>query len=359
MSKFITATFLLGLTAFSLHADQAGQNETSQPQTEDEDNDEDLDLFNKDKQVYYFTADFLYWTVNEGATDYALKMRHPAWSTTVADCGVGHYHNADFDWNPGLRVAFGFFRAPHYWDATVQYTFFSLDGDDEVHAPKTPGEFLVGTWQEPSITTPISLKTAKSHIAFNYNLVDFMFSRRFFPNPHLKLSVTGGITGVDIKQTWKVRYEDLADNHSHIRNTWSYLAAGFRLGLHVDWFMGYDLYLTGQMSSALLSGRYNNRSFQKTDAPTPGADNSVAFRNTHFRDTRLAPSLQMLAGLSWQKTFESVRATLFAGYEMTEWFNLHQIYRTTLSAPTAGKDTYINDSAVSLQGLTVSGNLDF
>lgn len=357
MSKFITATFLMGLAAFSLHADQ--DDETSQPQMEAEDEEEDLDLFNKNKQVFFLTADFLYWTVNEGATDYALKMKHPAWSSTAPDYGVGHYHSAEFDWNPGLRVAFGFFRAPHYWDSSIQYTYLSVDGDDEVHAPDSSDRFLLGTWQEPSITTPIALKHAKSHIVFNYNLLDWMFSRRFFPNPHLRLDVSGGLTGVDIKQTWKVRYKDLSDNHSHIRNTWKFFGMGLRLGLHVDWFMGYDIYLTGQMSTALLSGRYNNRSFQKTDAFTPGADNSVAFRNTHFRDTRLAPSLQMLAGLSWQKTFESVRATLFAGYELTSWFNLHQIYRTPLSAPTAGKDTFINDSAVSLQGLTVSGNLDF
>ncbi len=355
MSKFITATFLLGLAAFSLHADKY----IPQPQVDAEDDEEDLDLFNKNDQVFYLTADFLYWTVNEGAVDYALKMKHPAWSTTVYDCGVGHYHNAEFDWNPGLRVAFGFFRAPHFWDSTIQYTYLSLDGDDEVHAPDSSDKFLLGTWQEPSIRTPIALKHAKSHIVFNYNLLDFMFSRRFFPNPHLRLNVGGGITGVDIKQVWKVRYEDLSNNHSHIRNTWSYLAAGLRFGLHVDWFLGYDLYLTGGMSTALLSGRYTNRSFQKTDALTPGADNSISFRNTHFHDTRLAPTIQMLAGISWQKTYESVRATLFAGYELTEWFNLHQIYRTTLGAPTAGKNTYINDSAVALQGLTVSGNLDF
>src|SRR5579863_2862199 len=41
----------------------------------------DCDLFSKDKKVLFVNLEFLWWTVNEGALDYAIKMKNPAWGT--------------------------------------------------------------------------------------------------------------------------------------------------------------------------------------------------------------------------------------------------------------------------------------
>lgn len=346
MKTFSIASFLLGMTTPLLYSDTTPAPATAEP---------DLNLFRKDQTVYFTNAEFLYWTVDEGALDYALKMQEPAFSN-AATYATGRFKNAIFDWDPGFRIGIGHFNAPHFWDVTAQYTYLHAEGSNHAKAPDESDEFLVGTWIGPDFSTTgsaIPLEHAHSHIHFKYNLVDFLFTRRFYPNPHLRLNLFGGATSAFIYQKWRVRYTDFDDNHSHIRNRWQFIGAGLRLGVHLDWYMGWNLYLTGTASTAILSGEYKNRAFQKIES------SSLPVRNTHFRDIRLAYTTQFALGPSWQRSFTNFRTELFLGYELTMWFNLHAIYRSSLAGAPASKDTYINDSAVGLQGLTFRWTMDF
>jgi len=317
----------------------------------------DSDLFNKDKPVWFANAEFLYWLVNEGALDYAVSMNQ---STQLSNtCAIGNYKNARFDWSPGLRVSIGYFRAPNYWDAFLQYAYLPGTGTNTSHAPKDANRYLNGTWIEPEISTvsPAPLHKARSHINLQYHLVDFMFSRRFQPNEHLRVNVFGGPTAAFLYQKWNVFYQDTVGFQSQIRNRWQFEGAGLRLGVKFDWYLGCDLYLTGLASNGLLSGWYKNSAFQNT---TESANSTKpVFRDAHFHDVRLTYTAQFYVGPSWQKRFTNVRTELFAGYEFTTWTNLHQIYRSSFNAPTAAKETYINDSNMSLQGLTVRLTVDF
>ena len=122
----------------------------------------DCDLFNRHKKVFFMNVEALYWAVNEGSLDYAIKMKKPANNPTDA---VGHYKVADFGWDPGVRVNFGHFNAPHFWDFYGQYTYFRTSGEDSVHAPHKAGLFLNGTFPHPTTTTPANpLVHAKSEI---------------------------------------------------------------------------------------------------------------------------------------------------------------------------------------------------
>lgn len=352
--SLLSAGFLL--SSGLLHAD------ASAPSSNVEPDDSNLDLFNKDKSVFFVNAEFLYWLVNEGAVDYAVKMDRPAWSTTQNTYAVGDYHNAHFDWAPGFRINFGHFNAPHYWDVFLQYTYVPASGAKKVHAPKEGNEFLNGTWIQPDVNTgnpPAPLSHASSNIDLQYNVLDLLFTRRFHTNPHLRINVFGGLTSALIFQKMKVSYEDINDQHTHINNRWRFEGVGLRLGLKVDWFMGYDLYLTGLASSGILSGWYKNSAYQKTDATIPNANSSRPIRDTEFHDNRLTYTTQFLAGPSWQKAFTHIRTEVFAGYEFNIWTNLHEIYRSGFAPATAAKETFINNSNVSLQGLTVRVNVDF
>ncbi len=325
----------------------------------------DCDLFKRNHKAWFINAEFLYWTVNEGATDFALKMNRPAWSATNGNYAVGKYQNAKFNWSPGVRASIGYFNAPHYWDAFVQYTYLDVGGKKTVDAPTCPGLYLVGTWPGPDagliFGAPPALQQAVSKMDFNYQVGDLLASRRFHTNPHLRVNLFGGVTAAWIHQTWKVRYTNILNQQTKIHNSWKFSGAGLRIGVLVDWFVGADFYLTGMTSSALLSGCYKNHARQSTNATTlpETIDISVPFRNVHFKDNRLAYTAQFSAGPSWQKNFENNRLVLFAGYELTIWANLHQIYRSTFGIVTAGHETFINDSLVCLQGLTVKAGLDF
>src|SRR5438132_3804451 len=89
----------------------------------------DADLFRQEAQIFAGNAEFLYWTVAEGDLDYALKMTHAAWGPTPA-YAQGRYESANFDMDPGVRVALHYFRAPHYWEVKWQYTRLTSVGRD-------------------------------------------------------------------------------------------------------------------------------------------------------------------------------------------------------------------------------------
>lgn len=322
----------------------------------------DADLFNKDKSVYFVNAEFLYWIVNEGAADYAVKMKKPAWSKTEDTFAVGNYRSAHFDWSPGFRINFGYFRAPHYWDIFLQYTYLPSSGRRTSHAPSSPDKFLNGTWAQPDLNTGIPLaplQKASCHVDLKYNVFDFLFTRRFQANEHLRFNVFGGITSALIFQKMKVSYHDINGLQSHIENRWRFEGVGFRAGVKVDWYMGSDVYMVGMLSTAALTGWYKNTAYQDTTLSLPDSNNSHPIRNSCFHDNRLTYMAQFMVGPSWQKRFEHVRTEIVLGYELNIWANLHQIYRSGFAAPTAAKETFINNSNVSLQGLTLRMNLDF
>jgi hypothetical protein len=313
----------------------------------------DCDLFRKHKKCIFTDIEALYWTVNEGALDYAIKMKKPADDPTDA---VGHYKTADFHWDPGFRVSLGYYNAPHYWDAQIQYTYFTCKGSDDVHAPKGAGLFLNGTWPHPNTTaSPIPpLKHARSDIELRMNLLGLHATRRFHPNPHLRMRLYGGADIAWLRQNWEIDYRDVDGAKSHLHNQWHFTGAGIRLGLLLDWFLGKGgIYFTGLLSAACFAGDFHNVSKQKSSLlPLP-------FRNAHYHDTRLVPQFQVSAGPSWQQVYGNIRTEIFLGYELNIWSNLHEVIRTNSAGPTEPKQTSIDTGLVGIQGVTLRWNLDF
>ncbi|HSX14038.1 MAG TPA: Lpg1974 family pore-forming outer membrane protein [Chlamydiales bacterium] len=306
----------------------------------------DADLFRRDEQVFSGHLSFLYWRVEEGGLDYALKMQHaPAPGIGYAQ---GEYERATFDGDPGFRAALGFFRALHYWEIWFQYTRMTSRGEDTVYAPRDPARFLVGTWPEDG-----PLSRATSHIHLNYNVGDFLADRFVNPNPHLRARFLGGATIAWINQNWMVRYYQDDTVSSQIQNRWKYIAGGLRIGSSFDWFCGYDLYLSGGVTFATLLGSYHNIARQTVHAL------DLPIRDAHYFDIRPTFAIQAMFGLSWQKNFCANRVEAFAGYEINTWFNLAESYRSTPGSAMSAKETIINSALLCLQGLTARVSVDF
>jgi hypothetical protein len=316
----------------------------------------DADLFRKDEQIYSANVEFLYWTVNEGCLDYALKMRHDAWGPSPS-YAQGKFELAQFDLDPGFRLGFLFFRAPRYWEIRWQYTRLTCQGDNSCGKPEVDQKFLTGTW--PQVTTA-PLAGARSHIHMNYNVFDFTVDRYFIPNPHLRLRLLGGGTAAWISQDWKVHYVDSALRGTTIRNRRSFIGAGLKSGTMVDWYWTGHLYMTGLGTVGALLGTYTNKALQKSSfQPTASDNTAIPIRDTFFRDTRPVFTMQVMFGPSWQYNFTHNRIEFFCGYELNLWLNLQEIYRSTGGGPTVAKETWINTSLMAVQGLTTRLTLDF
>lgn len=316
----------------------------------------DADLFRRNEQVTSAHAEVLYWTVNEGALDYALKMRHSAWGPT-ASYAQGTMKSGTFDWDPGFRITLSYFRAPRFWEVRGSYTRLTCSGDDHTNKPKTDTKFITGTWPQ-ILTAPLA--SATSHLHMNYNVFDLNINRFYNPNPHLRIRLLAGFITSWIDQYWKVRYTDSSLNNSIIRNRWKFVGAGLKGGLMFDWYWGNNVYMTGTGSVGSLVGRYTNSSEQTTTVqPDPTDNTSVPIRDMHLTNTRPAFTAQMSFGPSWQKNFEHQRVEVFLGYELNVWANLNEIYHSTSGAPTQTKETWINSSWTGLQGATFRITADF
>ena len=316
----------------------------------------DADLFRKNEQVFSGHAEFLYWTIEEGALDYALKMKTPSWGP-ANNYAQGNFETATYNFDPGVRLAFSFFRAERYWEVKWQYTRMTLTGSNHTKAPTGSGEYLTGTW--PQITTN-PLTSAESSLHFNYNLCDMLIARVFIPNPHLRLRFFGGATGGWMSQQWIVHYLDDVDNLTRLNNKWTYAAGGLRFGTTVDWFWSGHMYVTATGSTAVVVGSYHNHSKQTSSfSPSAGYDTSVPLRNAMLENIRPSFSAQVAIGPSWQKNFKKARAEVFAGYELTIWTNLQELYHSTAGAPSATKETWINTSTLALHGISVRLTGDF
>jgi len=317
------------------------------------------DLYRKDIEVVSTHGEFLYWNVRENSLDYGLRMKDPEWGPTNF-FALGKYQTGKFTYSPGFRVALSYYNAPECYEMWAQYTWLHSQGNNSAHKPSDPNLYLDGTW--PASSSP--MLSAHSHIKLTYNLADAFFTRVFIPNPKLKLRLLGGLTVAWMNQDWSIKY--LSENtFSKLKNNWDFWGIGFRTGGTADCFLGYDFYITAKATAAVLLGRYHNHGLQKTNFIPPSAYPPSAFnthipiRKAYYEDTRCVYTVQFVVGPSWQKNFSSSRVEIFAGYEITSWFNVLEVFRSIPGTNDYSQQTIINNGPMSLDGLTARLTIDF
>ena len=316
----------------------------------------DPDLFLHDKAIFSTHVEFLYWKPLEGALMYALNMDRPSWNP-VNTSPVGHYEHGSYDFDPGVRVTLGYFRAPRYWEIFGSYTRLTSSGSDKIYAPTKPNQYLASIWPTHFHG---SLSEAKSSLHLNYNVADLQADRYFIPNPHLRVRLIAGFTAAWMDQNWTVKYQDATNHKSLVRNRWKFGGAGFRAGMMADWFWTDDVYITLRGTLAALVGAYKNTMYQTSSIQLgPDYNPSLPFRDAVYRDSRSTVNLQLLLGPSWQKSWKHARTELFAGYEITSWGNLQEIFFSVHGTPSyGGQQTTINSGILTLQGLTIRFSID-
>lgn len=301
-----------------------------------------------ERSQYFVHGEFLYWTVEEGTLDYAIRMNKS--TSSFQSFGIGDYKTADYDWRPGYRIAVSYYRCPKYWEATAQYTWLYDRGSDSATKPEETDRYLNPTRTTQSFGV---FETAKSLIDLHYHVGDLNAARVFDPNPHLRLRVLGGLTAAYIEQSWKMRYTDNLGESERVKEKWRFWGGGFRMGVAADWYLGCQFYLTGRTTFAALIGTYKNEEIQ-----TQGAS-KLLLSDATYDDHRFSVHGQFLLGPSWQIPCDCWSFELFAGYEFNVWFNLQERIRTLLDTPMSSKETLYANGLLGLHGLTLRLTLGF
>jgi hypothetical protein len=317
----------------------------------------DYDLFSKDRECEYFDLEAL---VLKFLTSQPIgaKFDTPAHIDTTADPKASrNIINLDWKWRPGFRVTLGYFNAPKYWEVMGQYTWFSDSASKKTNSPGNSSQIYLQTmgyapqsWFSP----PENIANIHSYADLYYNDLSTLVSRNFYPNPHLRLRVLGGLTSMWTHQTTKNTYNTFSDSYSfNSRYHTKYWGVGFRMGTGADWYWGKDFYLTGKVFWSIITGRWNTSSTYRY--------NSGSLLSKVSDDSYLTTqNFQFLLGPSYQKSFSKTRLELFVGYEFNTWLKALKTYEYeynfTYDAVGSTK-TVLED--LTLTGVNIRLTLDF
>jgi len=343
---FFLSLFLITGLANSLFADICCPKPVKDPCFDDS------DLFRKNACVIFASGEFLYWRADAGALEYAFQYDQAP--TTATSYGLGEYKIADYEYDPGFRIAFGWYNAPKYWQVYGQFTWMRITSSDSENRTSTANQPLVGTFPQVGVLGN-ELQSASSRLKLNHELADLLVSRVFITNPHLRLRLFGGITGGRIQQKWNVSYIDLTSQKENIFNKWKFVGIGFKLGLDIDWFWGHNFYLTGKLSTAPLVGKHRYTASINQSSST--------YEDIKYSKYRGAYNVDAYLGPSYQKSFDCGRMEAFVGYELDGWFNVHEVIRPSSVALANVLTTEItadvNNGYFLMHGLTARLTIDF
>lgn len=305
-------------------------------------------LFVERSQIFV-NLEFLYWTVEEGVLDYAIKKDK---NTSAAETyGIGKFKTVDYDWRPGYRVSLAWYKCPRYWELTGEYTWLYDKGTSSVSNLDGSLSSLINPTTEVISSDPY--RRSRAVIDTHYHVGDLYVARVFDPNPHLRMRLIGGLTLAHIDQMMNQRHSNFVNQRDTIKDKWRFFGGGLRLGVRADWYWGCQFYLTGKTTFAPFIGTYKNEAIQKT------TDN-VLVRYTTYDDHRFTFHTQFILGPSWQVPCDCWSFELFAGYEFNQWFNLQERYRTGWATePEMAKETKRSQGLYGLHGLTLRFTLGF
>lgn len=304
-------------------------------------------------------ADLLYWKMDICGMDYVFTNDKPLAvnpqqeeSTSI----VGDLKSVDFQWDPGVRLTFGYICPPSCMEIEADYTHYYTTNNETVLRPTGNNPLITGTLPEFYFG---EMASANSKFKFHYHVAKLGIARKFCWSDYFSLKFIAGIQGAWLKEDWRVTYLGIDENHTFHKNNWKYGAGGLHLGLKTDWYLGcgFKAYLNG--SCGALYGSHSTFSFIDPEAFTGGY-----FQDFSPEDTRVATAGQIQGGLSWCRQFNCFLLNLFICYELNTWFNVHEQYRVSFGGqgstnPLNEKVRILTTCPVNLQGLTAGFSLEY
>jgi hypothetical protein len=292
---------------------------------------------------FFITADFLWWKLYEGGTEYALKD-----TVSVADFSLinarGPIKHLNFNWEPGYKVGLGYLFDHDGWELYLDFTSLKT----RAHASTSSNvDFLF-----PLIgaqTFSFSKADAHWHVSF-YDL-DLVLGRNYFVSKYLALHPYFGLTSAWIQQHRQVTYTPPSDIAFKVRSKNNFWGIGPRLGMDSQFYLGRSFSLYGDFSGGLLWGDFHVR--EKEFVPSEGLNVYSLRDNLH----RMVATVGFGLGIAYETNFnhDANHFMVKAGYEGQYWWRQNQMPIYNAFAI----DFTRQSEDLSLQGLTVDFRLDF
>lgn len=293
----------------------------------------------------FVSADFLYWNLQEGGTDYAYSDTTAALSFPL----TGKRKNLEFGWDPGFRTGLGIVFDHDRWDAYLNFTWFqtSNTASSEAHGDDALISLLA------PLPGSIELKSAKLAWRVHFYALDLELGRKFFVSRYFSLRPFFGLKTAWIDQHRHTRYvsRDTPDFIARTRGKCDFWGIGPWTGVNGDWHFSRNFSFFGRVAGAIMWGEFD--SHEKQTISTEGV-----WFNYDIDKDRIVPMLQFQLGFCWETNLSKDRYHLGfnLSYENQYWWQQNQFpYYPGTNVP---KLNPINED-LSLQGLTFDVRLDF
>ncbi len=291
---------------------------------------------------FFVTADFLWWKLYEGGTEYALNDKKPVTFPLITPI-KGSVKHLNFEWEPGYRVGIGNLFEHGGWDVYLNFTSF------QTHARSSASSKVNGLIPLIGIQTLV-FSHAHAHWNANFYDIDFTCGKTYFVSKYLCLHPQFGLTSAWIQQHRRVRFENDVDVlRIHSKN--NFWGIGPRVAFESQFYLGKHFSLYGNIAGALLWGSFH---VHEKEIDRPLDVEFYFFRdNTH----RMVPTVGFGLGLAFETNIyeDRYRIKVKAGYENQYWWRQNQMPVFNLFA----LDFTPFTEDLSIQGLTVDFCLDF
>lgn len=243
----------------------------------------------------------------------------------------------------GFRAELGYRLPGGGLDASFAYTHLRAWGNGTLGAE--PGQVLFPTLTRPGLTD-----TARSAVAasdLDYNVYDALGGKRWALDDHVAVRGFAGVRFADIRQDFRVRYDDLDARLADVCYGSRFRGAGPTVGAEAvyAWPRGFHLYARG--SGGLLSGLDEERRRETND------DGRTLYADTPLSLRKVVPTLSLGVGGGFQYRSLSLRA----GYEVTHWFGITDRVRFASDVSQGALST--RPGNLSLDGLFLQLGLTF
>lgn len=299
----------------------------------------------------FFTADFIYWKVQEDGLEISFQFHD------VADSQKTSIAKPKFRGEPGFKVGFGLNLNHDNWDFYAQYTWIQslrVRGSQKINLEFFQQNLndMRGMWA-PNGRFITNLLSAKARWDLHFNAIDFELGKNYFVSSFLKLRPFTGIKVTWQDQLYIPKYFDSNGGISHIRCKMDHWGLGLRSGMNSSWQISSTWSFYGNIA---LSGMWTGYKSTRKDQDTFNLNPLVSFLNTKndFHTLKLVTEWGLGVRGEWWFKSDRYRLLVQAGWEEQLWLANNQLLNFFIDNSTVkrGQD-------MSLQGLDLKFRFDF
>ncbi|MBM3197753.1 MAG: hypothetical protein FJZ58_00670 [Chlamydiae bacterium] len=308
--------------------------------------------YNVDGWDVYFTADFIYWHLNED-----MKMSGTMVETTSSGAasivnGSGTPVGFSPTYKPGFQVGMGFnMNGMDNWTLYGEYTWYQ--NETSLSASSGSGEVLA---LEQGLLLPrvVTAGSMSGDFWFHYNCGDLSLQRPFYWGKKLTSNFGCGLRGLWISQNQNVtasslRYvsgQNLVSESGSLATSFEQKswALGPRFTLDTNWLLGCGFRVLGNLGASVLYTRYTDLNYSYVEGTYADYSEDMSPLGT------LRAITESALGLGWGCYFgdnNDYHIDFGASYD----FNVHWNQNMGVKG-TAPGNVYIH-------GLNVAARLDF